>query len=118
MDWRGRWRNVDKVFFESVVELAGRLQRAKFAQSLDRGTVWRMAWISTQFDRSTLDDCIERLKQPGIEKPKAYLSAAMAKLCQRNGEDWDRLKLIVPEVPPPPKKTATTLDSELNLIAG
>ena len=34
----------------------------------------------------------------------SYLNGAMRKLCERNGEDWGRLKRLVP--PPPPRQGA------------
>lgn len=118
-DWAGRWRNLEKGFFEEVVEVANRFSKVSLAKVIDRDTLWRVCWIGVQFDRSTVDDCIERFKEKtGIKKPKHYVIGAMIRLCERNGEDWDNLKLLVPPPPPLQKRTPTTLDSELNLIAG
>jgi hypothetical protein len=107
-DWSVRWSVgvVEKSFVDRVVDSANRFGRLKV--KLDRELVWQLCWIGVEFDRDSVDDACDRLKQPGeVSRPESYLKAIARKLCESNGESWDKLRKIVPPVPAPTPKSVT-----------
>ena len=107
-DWSVRWSVgvVEKGFVERVVESANRFARLKV--KIDRELVWQVCWIGCEFDRESIDDACDRLKQPGeVARPESYLKAIARKLCEANGESWEKLKKLVPPVPAPVPKSVT-----------
>jgi hypothetical protein len=106
-DWDEVWRMRlgDKDFCSRVGVVANRFARLK-CSSLDRDLIFQASWIGVEFDRDTVDDLVDRLKDRGekrVEKPKQYLASVMRKLCSAHGETWDALRKRVPPAPPPPK---------------
>lgn len=111
-DWSVRWSVgvVEKGFVDRVVESANRFARLKV--KLDRDLVWQLCWIGCEFDRDSVDDACDRLKRPGeVTKPESYLKAIARKVCESNGENWDKLKKLVPVAPSPVVNTQKELPS-------
>lgn len=114
VDWSVRWSVgvVEKSFFDRVVESANRFARLK--TKVDRELVWQVCWIGCEFDRESIDDACDKLKQPGeVAKPENYLKAIVRKLCESNGESWDRLRKLVPPAPPPPPMKVSVVEESL-----
>lgn len=105
------WTTAGFEFRESVRELAreiSEMQARGLRLGLDRDSIWRMAWVATDFDRAGLLDALSRIRERQIDKPKNYLGMVMVRMCQAKGENWDQLKLQVPSPPPPPTSPAAT----------
>ncbi len=105
IDWSVRWSVgvVGKDFVERVVEVANRYTKLKTCK-LDREFVWRIAWVGVEFDVDSVNDACDKLRKPGeVAKPQPYLNAIMRKICEKNFEDWERLKKLVPSAPAPVK---------------
>jgi hypothetical protein len=98
--WSEVWGavGVGDEFFERVRDEANRFARLK--RPIDRDLVWQACWVAVQFDRDCVAEVCEKVRQGDVRSPTSYLNAAMRKLCERNGEDWNRLKKLVPETPP------------------
>lgn len=99
--WGPRWSEVvvGDEFFERVREEANRFARLKRC-TLDRDLVWQACWVAVEFDRDCVAEICEKLRTGDIRSPTSYVNGAMRKLCDRHGEDWSRLKKLVPPTPP------------------
>jgi uncharacterized protein YdaU (DUF1376 family) len=99
-NWEEIWKSVEAgdPFHERVRDEANRFARLK--RPIDRDLVWQACWVAVQFDRDCVAEVCEKVRQGDVRSPTSYLNAAMRKLCERNGEDWNRLKKLVPETPP------------------
>jgi Holliday junction resolvase RusA-like endonuclease len=103
---------VGKDFVERVVEVANRYTKLKTCK-LDREFVWRIAWVGVEFDIDSVNDACDKLRKPGaIEKPQPYLNAIMRKICEKNGEDWEKLKKLVPTAPRKRARSCKTKDGK------
>lgn len=108
-DWSVRWSSsvVDKDFVETVVETANRYARLR--RKIDRDLIWQCCWVGCEFDRSAVLDACDSIRSGSIEKPEKYLSGMMRNLCKEHGEDWTKLRALVPSTPPPSKSIAQGL---------
>lgn len=98
----GRWAEVGvgDEFFQRVRDEANRFAANKRC-TLDRDLVWQACWIAVEFDRDSVAEVCEKIRGGDVRNQLSYLNGAMRKLCERNGEDWGRIKKLVPPPPPP-----------------
>lgn len=109
VDWSVRWSVgvVKKSFVDSVVETANRFTGPRI--KVGRELIWQACWIGCEFNRDEINDACDRMKIPGeVEKQEPYLKSIVRKLCEKNGEDWNRLRKLVPPLPPPVQKVSIT----------
>jgi hypothetical protein len=78
---------------------------------IDRETIWQVAWVGEALDREEILDKISQIREGKSHTPKGFVCAAMVKLCRQHGDEWDRLKKLVPPVPPPPSTTVTVAET-------
>jgi hypothetical protein len=98
------------LFLDRVLETAYSLHKACKGK-IDRETIWQVAWVGEVLDRQSVLDKISQIREGKAHSPKGFLGHGMVKLCHEHGEEWDRLKLLVPPPPPPPPSAVTVAET-------
>jgi hypothetical protein len=107
-DWHERTNG--GLFLDRVFETAYSLHKACKGK-IDRETIWQVAWVGEVLDRQSVLDKISQIREGKAHSPKGFLGHGMVKLCHEHGEEWDRLKLLVPPPPPPPPSAVTVAET-------
>jgi hypothetical protein len=106
-DWHERTH--DGLFFDRVRETAYQLAKVGKGK-IDRELIWQVAWVGEVIDREEILDKISQIREGKSHSPKGFLGACMVRLCRDHGDDWDRLKKLVPPAPPPPSSTVNVAE--------
>ncbi len=82
------------------LRLAKALTRASIR--VDADTIWKWAWMALSLDQEgLLAEFITKLHNREIAKPKAYMDAALRRVCNETGRSYASVQSIVPARPRP-----------------